>query len=84
MPNKMTTFITAIIECLDKKYTHKDPEYATIFEGPEYPQEKEVPQIKTLCEVVRDNYICIDPLDRSDKKFQEREKKCNEILSLVK
>ena len=36
-----------------------------------------------MCQVVLDNYICVDPLDKTSKKFQEKEKSCREVYELI-
>ena len=82
-PKFIQVKINAIIKALDSKFIDDDPVYKNVFEGPEFPQENELAQIKTLCEVVRDNHCCIDPLDRSTDKFKEYEIKCDEVLPLV-
>ena len=38
---------------LDNKFTHNDPTYTDMFEGPQFPQEYEVEHIKALCEFVK-------------------------------
>ena len=65
MPKKIVKDINTVIEALDMKFTQMDTNYENIFQGPEFPQENEAPYVKLLCEFVRDNYVCIDPLDQS-------------------
>ena len=37
-----------------------------------------------LIEVVRDNYICINPLDEGKKQFEKSEMKCGKVVDMVK
>ena len=36
-----------------------------------------------MVEVVRDNFICFDPLNSTHKKFKDREKKSEEVLEMI-
>jgi len=83
-PKHIEVKITNIAESLIKKHRNKDPEYKTIFDGPNFPHESELDQLLILCEVVKENFICMDPLDQVKKKnFQPKFKICAEVLNEI-
>ena len=65
---------------MQDKFGEKDEELDGLFNDPEYPQEIEYEQFIEMCEVVRDNFICVDPKDKSLKAFIEKEKTCEKAL----
>ena len=56
---------------------------ADLFEGPRYPQEYELDQIITIIDVVLEQYICVDPMDKLNEKFSERQMLCLEVKDLI-
>ena len=60
---------------MQKKFFDEDVDYKNIFEGDMFPQNKrEAEQFITLCNVIQDHYICVDPMDQSKgKKWQVKE-----------
>ena len=71
--------ITNIIEYLDKI----NPDDINHKANSVYPQGNEIGQVKILCEIVRENYVCVDPLDGVVPKFEDREMKCEEIIEII-
>ena len=73
MPKKIEKLIEKVIDSMKKKFIDRDADYVSILDGPNYPQASEVEQFMTMCQVVKENFICIHPLDDSIKKFAPKE-----------
>ena len=67
MNKRIVASINRVIESTEKKLKFNDPDYEDIFEGPCFPQEAEVYEFVKMCKVIRDNYICVHPLDKEHK-----------------
>ena len=55
---------------MTKKHNDKDESYMNVFEGYEYPFPDEFEQFNNLCEIIKENYICVDALDKTKNKFE--------------
>jgi len=76
--------IDKIIGGLKKKFIENDLEYENVFEGPQFPQANEIDSIITLCSIIKEKYKCVDPLDKSNQRFKDREILCNSVVDLIK
>lgn len=74
-----------VVDAIDKKWIEKDPEYQDIFTGDNFPLGPEIPQFKILCDVIKDNFICLDPLDSSVHFFakEKKEYKLDQVIPLI-
>ena len=70
LPQKIAHGIKRIIKCIKEKYLEQSEEYAEIFNGYNFPQANEANQFIMVCEVIAENYICIDPFDNLISAFQ--------------
>ena len=84
MPKRIDMQIKKVIEAVIKKFREKHPDYLNILEGPNFPQATELEQFIALCEVVREKYICLSPLDEDNQPFAERLVRCGDALNDIK
>ena len=52
-----------------KKKKNGDAEYASLYEGEQFPQENEIDPVFIMCQYIIENYKCIDALDQTKKQF---------------
>ena len=68
LPQRIKNDITKLMEALKKK-KNGDAEYASLYEGEQFPQENEIDPVFIMCQYIIENYKCIDALDQTKKQF---------------
>ena len=72
-PRQIIAKIDKIMEAVNKKYNELDSNYMHLFDGPKFPHESEVDQFKMICEVIKENFIYVHPIDsdHNQKPFKD-------------
>jgi len=70
------------------KFIDQDNEdFSNLFMGSSYPQRNEYKQFINLCEIVKENYICCDPMDDENEDFRVepnvREFECATVMGQI-